>query len=114
MTIYRSNLNYAIKRQSLATAAVKIDGFPRLLLQARKPAAPVQPHWFAIAEAIPSKVLDRNFHRSALGGSFQIRCSLPSTISVGVVTVKSFDGFYAIIFHLPDPSYFSAFNKLLT
>jgi len=30
MTIYRFNLNRAIKRQSLATAAVKTTGFPRL------------------------------------------------------------------------------------
>ena len=55
---YRSNSNYAIKRQSLATAAVKPNGFPRLLLKR---------------------------------GSQRHQVQL-----------------------LPDPSYFSAFNKLLT
>ena len=38
----------------------------------------------AMASAMPWKVLDLIFHRSAVGGSFQTLPSLPSTMFVGV------------------------------
>jgi hypothetical protein len=41
-------------------------------------------HWFAIAAATPGKVRDRSFHLSGLGGIFQTRPSLPSTMLLGV------------------------------
>lgn len=48
------------------------------------------PHWSAIASAIPWNVWLRSFQRSGLGGIFQMRCSRPSTMSVGVNRGKPF------------------------
>ena len=42
------------------------------------------PHWSAIACAMPANVSLRSFQRSALGGILWMRCSRPSTMSVGL------------------------------
>jgi hypothetical protein len=44
----------------------------------------IHDHCPAMASAMPWNVWLRSFQRFALGGIFQIRCSRPSTMSVGV------------------------------